>query len=221
MNQDIPSWADSLRRLKPANYSGDIGEVFYRAGYEAARTQLALDATLSGVPSHGSPVRFVHRQVGIAACVAALLAGPIGFGIGQRDRSPETHLDLATSEPVNKQLDTAGNQPRPILATASTAPPEPHSADIVMTSPARSLPVVSNRNDGRQTLVAFHRRIPMDSNGRLHWDDGDSLLSLDASPARADLVPPSDLTLETKRATQSLLTAGDLLSVTRSLETAR
>ncbi|WP_404306165.1 hypothetical protein [Neorhodopirellula lusitana] len=221
MNDHIPSWTDSLRRMKPADYSGDTGEVFYRAGYEAARSQMVLDATDSGAPSRTSPVRFVHRQAWIAACLAALLAGPIGFGIGQGGRSPDTHRDLATSEPANDQPDRASHQPQPIPATAPTDSLEPRSADIVMTRPGRSLPVVSSRNDGRQALVAFHRRIPMDPDGRLHWDDRDSLLAFDASPALADSGNTLDQPLETQRAPRSLLTAGDLLSVTRSMETAR
>ncbi|QDT05281.1 hypothetical protein K227x_36810 [Rubripirellula lacrimiformis] len=219
MSEDIPTWADSLRQIKPAEYSGDTGEVFYRAGFEAARIQIAQDATGSAVPSHGSPARFVHRQGWIAACVAALLAGPIGFGIGLGVRSPDLHRDLSTSAPANDQHDVASRQPHRIAPTKPTDRSKRRPADIVTNRPDRTFPVVSSRNDGRQALVAFHRRIPMDSDGRLHWDDRDSLSAFDVSPTLAESENAVDQPLQTPGAPRSLLTAGDLLLVTRSMET--
>ncbi|MFK8112216.1 MAG: hypothetical protein AB8B91_08425 [Rubripirellula sp.] len=64
------SFADQLRQLSPAASTSDVRSVFYEAGYEAGKSQFPK--------TDAWPVRLLV----VAACVAGMIALPIGYQVG-------------------------------------------------------------------------------------------------------------------------------------------
>ncbi|QDT11869.1 hypothetical protein [Planctomycetes bacterium K23_9] len=112
-------YLDQLRQLPPAEMHVDQRELFYRAGYAAAKQELAQQAgaIANSETVHSTAKKSQWLSIALAASLAALLAVPLGMKIGQQASAP-VMAELSSENTLSSQETRSGNLGSKPSATA-------------------------------------------------------------------------------------------------------
>lgn len=229
--------ADALRELKPGTPSVDQRELFYRAGFEACRSELKSKDCPSGLRSVAGWFPSVA-----ASLATAIICIPLSYGFfarqhrsasdelaGKTNSLNQSEVAQISSTPNDQTLAGPSND-RSNLDALDERNLEPAflshgistSGDVVVLPPESRgrttwLRSWQDRQSGNATLTAFHSRLRLESSPANLLSDFERQTQLISETVNQPLVRATDV-LSSSPFTARGVSASDMQQFTQSLE---